>query len=205
HSPGPQQQPQPPQAIIDPALQAAMDAQYHPVPLKVADATRVVCSAHDLEVCAECAVDFAQLNLIAKMLQSAPELAVPPPPNVMHPGRSQAVHKAKEEGNNLYKQNKYAQAIQVYNISAGIAASRPPWEASQIVRDELTVILANRSAANALLGDYASALVDADAVVQLKRPWSKGHYRKGKALVGLGQLEEAKEAVSLGLQFEPDN
>jgi len=105
----------------------------------------------------------------------------------------------------LYKQNKYAQAIQVYNISAGIAASRPPWEASQIVRDELTVILGNRSAAYALLGDFASALVDADAVVQLKRPWSKGHYRKGKALVGLGQLEDAKEAIALGLQFEPDN
>jgi len=210
HSPGPPQgQPQPQQVAApappDPALQAAIDAQYKPVPLKVADASRVTCVSHELEVCAECGVDFTSLNLIAKMLQAAPELAVPPPPNIMHPGRSQAVHKAKEEGNNFYKQGKTAQAIQVYSLSASIAASRPPWEASQIVKDELSVIMCNRSAAFAMSGDYVSALVDADVVIQLKRPWSKGHFRKGKALVGLGRLEEAREAISLGLQFDPDN
>ncbi len=73
------------------------------------------------------------------------------------------------------------------------------------MREELSMVLSNRSAAHAAAGDYLSALVDADAVIQLKRPWSKGHFRKAKALVEFGRLQEAKEAIQLGLQFDPKN
>lgn len=66
-------------------------------------------------------------------------------------------------------------------------------------------MLSNRAAAFASLGDHLSALIDAEAVIQLRRPWSKGHFRKAKALVGLNQLEDAREALLLGLQFEPTN
>lgn len=55
------------------------------------------------------------------------------------------------------------------------------------------------------LGDYLGALADAETVITIRRNWSKGHFRKAKALVGLGQLEEAIESISLGLQFEPNN
>ena len=71
--------------------------------------------------------------------------------------------------------------------------------------EELSTVLSNRSAAYAANGDYVGSLVDADVVIQLKRPWSKGHFRKAKALVGLGCLQEAKEAIQLGLSFEPTN
>ena len=90
-------------------------------------------------------------------------------------------------------------------MSAGLAASRNPWEPSALVRDEMAIVICNRSAAFAAAEDYISALVDADVVVQLKRPWSKGHFRKAKALVGLQRYEEAKDAVMLGLQFEPES
>lgn len=105
----------------------------------------------------------------------------------------------------LFKANKLDAAIQKYNLSANIAASRFPWESSQLVRDELAVVVCNRSAAYFASSDYVSALVDADVVIQLKRPWSKGHFRKAKALLALGQLQEARESASLGLQFEPDS
>lgn len=49
------------------------------------------------------------------------------------------------------------------------------------------------------------SLADADAVVQIKRPWSKGHFRKGKALMALDRHEEARDAILLGLEFEPSN
>ncbi|KAG8976944.1 hypothetical protein FRB90_008995, partial [Tulasnella sp. 427] len=132
-------------------------------------------------------------------------IAIPPPPNVVHPNRSQAVQKTKEEGNNAYKQKNWLQAINFYNMSANIAASRNPWEPSALVRDEMAIVVCNRSAAFAAAEDYVSALVDADVVIQLKRPWSKGHFRKAKALVGLQRFEEARDAVMLGLQFEPDS
>jgi hypothetical protein len=49
------------------------------------------------------------------------------------------------------------------------------------------------------------ALVDAELVINLKKPWSKGYFRKAKALVGLNSLEEARQAILDGLVFEPEN
>jgi translocation protein SEC72 len=82
---------------------------------------------------------------------------------------------------------------------------RAPWEAQQLLREELSTVLSNRSAAHFENGDLVSAITDADAVIQLKKPWSKGHFRKAKALIALGLLPQAKEAVQYGLQFDPTN
>jgi translocation protein SEC72 len=73
------------------------------------------------------------------------------------------------------------------------------------MREELSAVISNRSASFLELGDAINALVDAESVVQLKRPWSKGHFRKAKALVALDDLEGARESVALGLAFEPNN
>ncbi|KAG8942241.1 hypothetical protein FRC03_003493 [Tulasnella sp. 419] len=207
HTHGPQP---PPQAMMappgpDPMVQAALDEQFRAINLTLADPSTAVCSAHKKETCEECNLDFTGLNALAKVLPTLNEPGIPPPPNVVHPGRSQAVQKAKEDGNNSYKQKNWAQAINHYNTSANIAATRFPWEPAALVRDELAIVICNRSAAYWASEDFASALVDADVVIQLKRPWSKGHFRKAKALVGLDRLEEARDALMLGLQFEPDS
>jgi hypothetical protein len=90
-------------------------------------------------------------------------------------------------------------------MAASIAVQRPPWEANQFLREELSTVISNRSAAYFESADFIGALVDADLVIALRRNWSKGHFRKAKALLGLGRWEEAKDAVRLGLQFEPAN
>jgi translocation protein SEC72 len=92
-----------------------------------------------------------------------------------------------------------------YTQAAGFAMQRAPWEAQQLLREELSTVLSNRSAAHFENGDLVSAITDADAVIQLKKPWSKGHFRKAKALIALGLLSQAKEAVQYGLQFDPTN
>jgi translocation protein SEC72 len=51
----------------------------------------------------------------------------------------------------------------------------------------------------------ANALADAEAVIALRRPWTKGHFRRARALVGLGRFEEAHDAIIDGLQFEPED
>lgn len=73
------------------------------------------------------------------------------------------------------------------------------------MREELSTVLSNRSAAYFENGELIPALTDAEAVIQLKKPWSKGHFRKAKALVALGYLAQAREAVQYGLQFDPTN
>lgn len=86
-----------------------------------------------------------------------------------------------------------------------IANSRPPWENSTVAREEMSLVICNRSAAFYAAGDYLSSLLDAEAVISIKRSWSKGHYRKGRALAALGDWQGAHDAIQLGLQFEPNN
>ena len=50
-----------------------------------------------------------------------------------------------------------------------------------------------------------NSLADAEACVELKKQWSKGHYRKAKALQAFGKLEEARRAVEMGLACDPND
>jgi len=150
-------------------------------------------------------LDFTGLNRLTKLLVTNPNIRCPPPPNVVSQKLSGAINNTKEEGNTLFKAKQYEKAIQRYTMAAHIAVQRPPWEMNQVMREELSTILSNRSAAFLEAGDYLSALVDSETVIQLKRPWSKGHFRKARALMALEEYQEAREAINLGLSFEPKN
>jgi len=206
HGPQPQQVALPP--APDPLIQAALDARVQTVPLRLeADEKGLV---RVVSTDASSKWDFDSLNHLAyQMAAEFPQAgAIPLPINpqtVLQNPRSHAVVKAKDEGNKVYGQGKYAQAIQMYTTAATITMSRPDWEASNLIKEELAMVLSNRSAAHAAAGDFVSALVDADVVIQVKRPWSKGHFRKAKALQGLKNYSEAILALGLGLSFEPVN
>lgn len=103
----------------------------------------------------------------------------------------------------LFKAGQTQLAIARYTAAAQLAVQRPPWEANQFMREELSTAVSNRSAAYFDLHDYISALADAETVIAVRRNWSKGHFRKAKALLGLGRYREAAEAVRLGLDFDP--
>ncbi|KAL8276200.1 hypothetical protein RQP46_011412 [Phenoliferia psychrophenolica] len=147
--------------------------------------------------------DLAPLNQLAHILFANPQLVFPPKAEPQANQRSTEVNQHKEEGNVYFKKRDYPKAIEHYTLSADKAATRPIFEANVYARDELAITICNRSAAYYLLGDFINALVDANAVIALKRPWVKGHFRRGKALQGLQRLEEAREAFLLGLQFDP--
>ncbi|KAH9004607.1 hypothetical protein EDB86DRAFT_3099148 [Lactarius hatsudake] len=210
--PQPQQQPmqaQVPQQILprpDPVMQAVIEADFRPVDLTL-DSTNVaaLCAVHSREKCDECDVDYTQLNRLSKVLAANPTLLCPPPPNVVNQKLSQIINQTKEEGNALFRTHQWEKAIGRYTQAAGFATQRAPWEAQQFMREELSTVLSNRSAAYFEHGELVSALTDAEAVIQLKKPWSKGHFRKAKALVALGYLPQAREAVQYGLQFDPTN
>jgi translocation protein SEC72 len=176
---------------------AFADAGFKSVPLALdAASNQLVSPTHDLTV----------LNALIRSLASLPpQLAFPPPPNVVPPQRSMAVAKAKEDGVAAFAAGNLSEAIRLFTLAIDVAASRPLWENNAIARDELALCLANRAAAFLEAHAFLEALADAEAVVQLKKPWSKGHFRKGKALHKLGRREEAKEAFELGLCFDPES
>jgi translocation protein SEC72 len=105
----------------------------------------------------------------------------------------------------LFKRGNASQAITRYTAAASLAIQRPPWEANQFMREELSAVISNRSAAYCDMRDYLSALADAETVISIRRNWNKGHFRKAKALSGFGRLRDAADAVRLGLDFEPTN
>ncbi|KAI0255749.1 hypothetical protein BJV78DRAFT_1118688 [Lactifluus subvellereus] len=187
-------------------MQAVIEADFRPVDLTLDSANvTVICIPHSREKCDECDTDYTQLNRLSKVLSANPNFLCPPPPNVVNQKLSQIVNQTKEEGNAFFRTHQWEKAIGRYNQAIGFATQRAPWEAQQLLREELSTVLSNRSAAYLESGDLVSALTDAEAVIQLKKPWSKGHFRKAKALIALGRMTQAKEAVQYGLQFDPTN
>ncbi|KAJ7483190.1 hypothetical protein FB451DRAFT_1393327 [Mycena latifolia] len=204
HSHGPPQQA--PQPTTDPALQALIDADFVPAPLTLSpDNNLALCAAHSLEKCTDCGVDYVNMNRLSRLLVANPTLLCPPPSSIASGKLTQMVTSTKDEGNALFKVGNHVQAIKKYNTAASFAVQRPPWEANQWMREELSTVVSNRSAAYLESRDYISALADAEMVIQLRRNWGKGHFRKAKTLVAMGRLEDAADALKLGLAFEPTN
>lgn len=72
------------------------------------------------------------------------------------------------------------------------------------MKDELQVLYSNRAQARLSQRDWPEALADAEISVELKRGGNgKGWYRKGKALVEMGRLEEARDTLVEGLGVSP--
>jgi len=55
------------------------------------------------------------------------------------------------------------------------------------------------------MGDFVNSLADAEACLESKKQWSKGHYRKAKALQAFGKLDDTKKAVEMGLTCDPND
>lgn len=165
---------------------------------------KIICQCHEKEVCQDCQVDWTQHNELAGSIRSLKEL---PPPNKPIPSVNAEVNQLKIDGNQAYKVNNYSKAIELYTLAIELSWSRPLWEplAFQFVKEELTPILSNRSSANFNLGRYIDALVDAEIVIRLKKDWSKGYYRKGKALFELKRFAESITCYGTGLLYEVDN
>jgi len=95
----------------------------------------------------------------------------------LFPSQASAVA-LKRKGNEFFANGDFKNAIGVYSKAIEIAPSDH-------------IILSNRSHALAALDLYTEALKDAEKVVDFRPDWPKGYFRKGGALYGLGQYEDA--------------
>lgn len=168
------------------------------------DGDKILCKEHSLETCTDCNIDWTSHNALAATLKQVKEI---PPPNAANPVRSAQVNRLKEEGNKYFKSANYSEAIRFYTMAVDLSWGRPLWEplAFQYVREELSPVLSNRSAAHLAMENYVDALVDAEMVTRLKREWSKGWFRKGKALLGMNRSQDAAEAFQTGLRFDHES
>eukprot|EP00457_Paulinella_chromatophora_P000829 gb/GEZN01000829.1/.p1 GENE.gb/GEZN01000829.1/~~gb/GEZN01000829.1/.p1 ORF type:complete len:1062 (+),score=199.70 gb/GEZN01000829.1/:200-3385(+) len=106
------------------------------------------------------------------------------------PSTSAAVLAAKAKGNAAFKLGDMAAAIEHYTIASEMDPSNH-------------VLFTNRSAAYAQIKEWDKSLRDAEKAISLKSDWSKGHWRRGNALMELNRVKEAIDAYVVAMQLEP--
>ncbi|TKX26924.1 translocation protein sec72 [Elsinoe australis] len=128
---------------------------------------------------------------------------VPPPPVPVNSKRSAQITKLRETGNASFKKGQFGDAIRMYSLAIDMAAARPVWEPSGLVREELSALYGNRAQAKMAGQDWPGAAADAECSVELKKVGNvKGWWRRGTCLKEMGRLEEAREWVREGREFE---
>ncbi|KAF3907295.1 hypothetical protein ABW21_db0201776 [Orbilia brochopaga] len=143
-------------------------------------------------------------NLHRNLLQF--DNAIPPPPNLMSPKRSAQINKLRESGNAAFRKQQFAEAIKLYTYALEMALTRPPWEQSGLVREEASMIYSNRAQANIASRNWAEGMCDAEMSCGLKpKDNVKAWYRRALCLKEMGKLDDAREVLEMGMEWEAEN
>ncbi|XP_064466243.1 dnaJ homolog subfamily C member 7-like isoform X5 [Ornithodoros turicata] len=98
----------------------------------------------------------------------------------------------KEEGNELYKQKKYEEALRLYTEAIGLSP-------------ESAAYYANRAACYMMTSSYRPALEDSQKAVRLDPNFVKGHLREAKCHVALGDPSAATRSIQRVKELDPTN
>lgn len=98
----------------------------------------------------------------------------------------------KEEGNDLYKQSNYREALQRYSEAINLCPDTPAF-------------YGNRAACYMMLGQFGRALEDAKTSVQLDVSFTKGYIRVAKCCIATGDIASARQALETAARLEPNN
>ncbi|EMC97701.1 hypothetical protein BAUCODRAFT_67998 [Baudoinia panamericana UAMH 10762] len=172
---------------------------YSPLPLTIDPATKAISSSDPT-----LSADIDDLNKLHRLVVGldTPN-QVPAPPAPVNPKRSVQITKLRESGNAAYKKSSLPEALNLYTLAIRMASERPPWEASGLVREELSALYNNRAQVHMAQQAWPEGACDAEISVELKRVGNlKGWWRRGMCLKEMGRWEEAREWVGTGLEFE---
>lgn len=107
-----------------------------------------------------------------------------------------SVAELKAQGNTSFAAKDFDGAIKSY--TAAIEAAEKAGEQNQ-----LHVLYSNRSASYSGLKEWTKALEDADKTIELDPSFAKGYGRKGSALHGAHEYDDAIAAFKAGLEKSP--
>lgn len=170
---------------------------YTQLPISIDAASKAVTSSD-----AALATELDDLNKMHRLIIQL-DTPVPGPPAPVNPKRSVQITKLRDSGNASFKKGQFSEAVKMYDLAIRMAIDRPPWEASALVREELSVLHGNRAQAMMSQQLWPEASIDAETSVDLKRVGNvKGWWRRGQCLKEMGRLDEAADWVAQGLEFE---
>ncbi|KAH8909181.1 TPR-like protein [Coniochaeta sp. PMI_546] len=173
------------------------------LPLKIDPQTKAISSAPGQSTRALDA-ELSTLNALHRALLGLEgSQTVPPAPLPVNPKRSANVTKLRESGNAEFRKGRYAEATKFYTLGLQMALTRPAWEPSQLVREEVAQLYSNRAQAHMAVQAWPEGAVDAECSVEAKRGGNaKAWWRRGRCLLEMGRYEEATEWVGKGLEIE---
>lgn len=180
-------------------ISQTMEETFHALPVSIEPSTKAISSSDPT-----LASEIEELNKLSRAFVSleTPN-QIPPPPAPVNPKRSVQINKMRESGNASYKKGSYTDAVKMYDLAIRMASERPAWEASGLVREELSALYNNRAQAWMSQQMWPEAANDAELSVELKKVGNvKGWWRRGQSLKEMGRYEDAGEWVKNGLDFE---
>jgi len=102
------------------------------------------------------------------------------------------VEEKRVAGNEAFKENRFEDAIKFYSEGIELDPSNH-------------VLYSNRSACYSNLKNWDLCIEDAKKCISLNASFVKGYFRLATAQIELGQLDEANETVTKGLEVQPSN
>jgi len=129
------------------------------------------------------------------------------PPHQTIAERIESATKSKEEGNALFKEKKFDEAIECYN--QGIKALDYRWGATPVEEkniETLRVILNSNAAMCSLkTNNLNEAVKFCNTAIELDPFNAKALYRLSEAYIGLSNFEKATEVINKCLEINPDD
>ncbi|MCJ1371490.1 hypothetical protein MMC20_002707, partial [Loxospora ochrophaea] len=174
-----------------------MDETFTLLPLHLDPSSKAISAPSD-STDRSLATELTSLNQLHRSLLTLDNPSqVPPPPLPLNPKRTAQIQKMREQGNSVFRKGTPGaahEAIKLYTFGLEMALGRPGWEPAAIVRDETSLLYANRAQAHMSIQAWPEGAVDAETSVEMKRVGNaKAWYRRGKCLVEMGRWEEAGE------------
>lgn len=179
-------------------------------PLQMDPQSKAISVAPNTKAPRALAAELEQLNLLHRAIitttDAVSQHGVPLPPIPVNPKRSANVTKLRDNANAEYRKGRYAEAQKLYTLGIQMAETRPLWEPSQLAREELAGLYANRAQAHMALQQWPEGALDAEASVEIKRVGNaKAWWRRAKSLMEMGRLEESRDWIKKGLEVEGED
>ncbi|KAI0418399.1 tetratricopeptide [Xylaria grammica] len=148
--------------------------------------------------------ELAALNSLHRSLLSLETPNhVPPPPVPVNPKRTANIAKLRDSANAEQRKGRHAEAVKLYTLGLQMALGRPLWEPQGLVREEAAALYANRAQAHMSLLAWPEGAADAECSVEAKRAGNaKAWWRRGRCLLEMGRLDEARDWVRKALELE---
>ena len=139
---------------------------------------------------------------------------IPPPPVPVNPKRSAQIAKLRDTAQVAHRKGQYSESVRLWSYAIDMAAGRPSWEPTSLIREELAMLYAGRANSHMGAQNWVEGWKDAECSTECKRGSAtapngqvipgnaKAFVLGGRCLIELGRWSEAVAWLERGTEIE---